>query len=87
MSDVIPCLPGTGMMFEQRERVIGMLTAGMSAGDIAQHFPRHKSLISQLLNKFQQTKNVADRPRSGLPLEDRFLRLHPDAIDFLLVES
>ena len=34
-----------GMTFEQRETAIGMLTAGMSARDVARHF--------QLLNRFQ----------------------------------
>ena len=61
MSNVIPHRPG--MMFEQRERAIGMLTAGMSARDVARHFQRHESTISRLLNRFQQTGNVADRPR------------------------
>ena len=66
------------MTFEQRERAIGMLTAGMSARDVALHFQRHESTISQLLNRFQQTGNVADRFRSGrprktTPREDRFL--------------
>ena len=76
MSNVIPRRPG--MTFEQHERVIGMLTAGLSARDVARHFQRHKSTISRLLNRFQQTGNVADRPRSGRPCkttprEDRLL--------------
>ena len=76
MSNVIPRRPG--MTFEQRERVIGMLTAGMSATDVARHFQCHESTISRPLNRFQQTGNVADRPRSGrprktMPREDRFL--------------
>ena len=66
------------MTFDQPERVIGMLTAGMSASDVARHFQRHESTISRLLNRFQQTGNVSDRPRSGkprktTPREDRFL--------------
>ena len=65
MSNVISHWPG--MMFEQQERTIGMLTAGMSARDAARHFQRYKSTISRLLNRFQQTGNVADRPRSGRP--------------------
>ena len=65
MSNVIPCWPG--MTFEQRERAIGTLTAGMSATDIARYFQRHESTISRLLNRFQQSGNVADRPRSGRP--------------------
>ena len=76
MSNVIPRRPG--ITFEQGERAIGMLTAGMSARDVARHFQRHESTISRLLNRFQQTGNVADRPRSGrprktTPREDRFL--------------
>ena len=41
-----------GMTFEQRERAIGMLTAGMSARDVARHFQRHESTMSRLLNRF-----------------------------------
>ena len=66
------------MTFEQRERAIGMRTAGMSARYVARHFQRHESTISRLLNRFQQNGNVAVRPRSGRPRktsprEDRFL--------------
>ena len=76
MSNVIPRRPG--MTYEQRARAIGMLTAGMSVRDVARHFQPHESTISRLLNRFQQTGNVADRPRSGrprktTPREDRFL--------------
>ena len=76
MSNVIPCWPG--MTFEQRERAIGMLTAGMSEREVARHFKRHESTITRLLNRFQQTGNVTDRPRSSrpsktTPQEDRFL--------------
>ena len=76
MSNVIPRRPG--VTFEQCERAIGMFTASMSARDIARHFQRHKSTISRLLDRFLQTGNVADRPRSGrprktTPREDRFL--------------
>ena len=85
--------PGmTRMTFEQRERAIGMLTAVMSARDVAWHFQRHESTISRLLNRFQQTgisrtdPDKADRvkPRQGKIF---FSRLHLDAIDFFLVES
>ena len=37
-----------GMTFEQRERAIGMLTAGMSAKDAAQHFQPHESTTEQI---------------------------------------
>ena len=68
----------TLMTFEQHDRAIGILTAGMSARDIDRHFQRHELTLSRLLNRLQQTGNVADRPRSGRPCkttpqEDRFL--------------
>ena len=55
-----------------------MLSASLSARDVTRHFQRHESTISRLLNRFQQTWNVADRPRSGrlrktTPRENRFL--------------
>ena len=67
-----------GMTFEQLERAIGMLTTGMLARDVAQHFQCLESTISRPLNRFQQSRNVADQPRSGRPgkttlQEDRFL--------------
>ena len=66
------------MTFEQGERAIGMLT------DVVGYFQRHKSTISRLLNRFQQTGTLQtdpdqeDRPRSNRPRkttlwEDRFL--------------
>ena len=72
----IPRRPG--IKFEQCERAIGTLTAGMSARAFGRHFQRHESTISRLPNRFQQTGNVADRPRSGTPRkttprEDHFL--------------
>ena len=66
------------MTFKQRERAIVMLTAGTLARHIARHFQHHELTTSPLLNRFQQTGNVADRPILGrrrkttLP-EDRFL--------------
>ena len=65
MSNVIPRRPG--MTFEQRERAIGMPSADMSPRDVSRHFQRHQSTIRRLLNRFQQTGNVADRSRSGRP--------------------
>ena len=86
MSNVIPRRPGK--TFEQRKRAIGMLTAGMSARDVARHFQRHESTISRLLNRFQQTGTDLDqadriKPRHGKTV---FSRLHLDAIDFFVVE-
>ena len=67
MSNVIPRRPG--MTFAQRERAIDMLTVRMSARDVAQYFQRHESTISRLLNRFQQTGNVADRLKTSRPRE------------------
>ena len=72
------------MMFEQRERAIGMLTTGMSARDVAWHFQCHKSTISRLLNRFQQTGKVQTHPdqadRVKPCVETVFSRLHLDTI-------
>ena len=64
--------------FEKCERAVSMLTAGMSARDVARHFQHHLLTISRLLNRFQQTGKVVNRPRSGrprktTPREDRIL--------------
>ena len=90
MSLVIPRRPG--MTFEKHESAIGLLTAGMSARDVARHFQCHESTISRLLNRFQQTGNVADNPDQADRVKPRrgktvFSRLHLDAIYFFLVES
>ena len=80
MSNVIGRPPG--MTFEQRERAIGMLTAGTSARDVARHFQRHESTISQLLNRLQQTIGTSQtdpdqadhiKPRHGKPCSHDFI--------------
>ena len=82
------------MTLGQRERAIGMLTAGMSARDVARHFQLHESTISQLLKSkifkskigpSQTDPDQADsvKPRSGKTV---FSRLHLDAINFFLVK-
>ena len=86
MFNVIPCQPN--MTFEQRERAISMLTTGMSARDVGQNFYCHESTISRLLNRFQETGNVADRPRSGRPRkstpgQDCFLMISSQRSGFL----
>ena len=59
--------PGmTLMTFEQHERAIGMLTAGMLARDVARHFQRHESTISRLPHR-------SVKPRKTTPREERFL--------------
>ena len=86
MSNVIPHHPR--IKFEQCERAIGMLTAGMLTRVVAGHFQCHKSTISRLLDRFQQTGNVADQPRScrlrkTTLQEDRFLMTSSQCNRFL----
>lgn len=56
-----------GMTLERRHIAIGMMTAGMSARDVARHVGVHESTISRLRVRYQLTGNVKDRPRSGRP--------------------
>ena len=69
-----------------------MLTTGMLARDVARHFSCHELTVSRLLNRFQQSGNVADdldRADHIKPCRKKtvFSRLHLDAIDFFLVKS
>ena len=64
----------------QRERAIGMLQCGRSFKDVAATFQVHKSTISRLWRKFQDTKSTADlcrsrRPCVTTPKQDRQIRL------------
>lgn len=47
-------------MTQNCNRAIGMITASMSARDVAQRFNRHGSTIRRKRNIFQQAGNVAD---------------------------
>ena len=90
MSNVIPRRPG--MTFEQHERAIGMLSAGMSASDVARHLQRHESTIRRLLKDFSKLETSQTYPDQADRVKPRrrktvFSRLHLDAIDFFLVES
>ena len=89
MSNVIPRRPG--MTSDQSERA--MLTAGMSARDVAWHFQRHESTINSTIEHISanwerrgpiQIRQTAVKPRRWKTV---FLRLHLDAITFFLVES
>ena len=67
-----------GLSENERQRAIGMLTAGCSQRDVAQEFNVHPSTICRLLNRFRTTGNVSDRQRSGRPRkttvrQDRFI--------------
>ena len=79
------------LTFIQREKIVGKgkivkkITAGLSARHFARHFQHHE-FRRGLLNRFQQTENKVDRPRSGRPRKNHVV-IDFDAIDFFLVES
>ncbi|XP_046574252.1 uncharacterized protein LOC124282329 [Haliotis rubra] len=49
---------------EQRERAIGMIQMGASRGHVARTFGCSTTTISHLIQRFQQTGQTRDRPRS-----------------------
>ena len=53
-----------GMTFEKRERVIGMLTAGMSARDVARHSQHHESTTEQILANWELRRPTQIRQTS-----------------------
>ena len=87
MSNVIPRRPG--MTFKQRETAIGMLTACMSARDVARHFQRHESTVSRLLKRLGTSRTDPDQTDRVKPCRGKtvFSQLHLDATDFFIVES
>ncbi len=59
-------------------QAVGMLQSGHVQRTVAVHFNVSQSVISRLWNRFQQTGNVAERPRAGRPRsttrrQDRYL--------------
>ena len=50
-----------------RSRALGMLQAGLSTRNVAATFGVAQSTISRLLQRFNATNTVSDRPRSGRP--------------------
>lgn len=65
---------------QERERAIGMLSAGLSCRHVANHLGCNVSTISRLQTRENATGSVADRPRSGRPrvtteAQDRHIRL------------
>ena len=77
------------MTSEQRERAIGILTAGMSARDVTRQRIDNKLTTEQITAKLGTSQTYPDQadhvtPRRGKTV---FSRLHLDATDFFLVES
>ena len=65
---------------DERNQVIRMLNAGMSATVVLRHFGSIGKTIERLRRRFRVTGNVADRPRSGRPrvttaADDRYIVL------------
>ena len=64
---------------QQRAIVIGQVQAGRLKQDVAQEFGVHIRTVTRLMNKFNNTVEVKDRPRSCRPKvttarEDNFIR-------------
>lgn len=62
----------------ERERAVGMLQIGTKVAEVAQLFGCTKATVHRLRNRFNQTGQTSDRPRSGrrrvtTPREDRYL--------------
>jgi transposase len=51
----------------ERWHVVGMHNDGFSHRRVADHFSVNHSIIVQLMQRFRQTGNVADRPRADRP--------------------
>ncbi len=52
---------------QERERAIGMLTAGMSAREVARRLHCCHSSVVRLQQRYLATGTTSDRPRSGQP--------------------
>ena len=55
------------MSMEQSNRARGMFRDGMGVTAIALHFGVSASTISRVRDRFEHTRSVKDRPRSGRP--------------------
>lgn len=67
------------LQHDERLRAIGMLQMGSTQRAVANMLNVSQSVISRLWNRYQQTHNVDDRPRSGRPrattqAQDRYIR-------------
>lgn len=65
---------------DQRNQAYGMVQSGMNSVQIARRMGCHKSTISRLMQRLEETGSVKDRPRPGQPRksderDDRSLRL------------
>ena len=70
----------SSMTLEQRNRVLGMLGAGMAVAHVARNLGVSHCTFSRLRTKFNATGLLKDRPRSSRPRkttanEDRYITL------------
>lgn len=52
---------------DNRNRILGLLDAGMSQVDVARRFHVARSTVVRLLRRYRQTGSVSDRRRTGSP--------------------
>ena len=50
---------------ENRNRILGLLDAGVSQNKVSRRFNVARSTIVRLIQRVRQTGTVADRPRPG----------------------
>ncbi|XP_046555272.1 uncharacterized protein LOC124264565 [Haliotis rubra] len=77
---------------QQRERALGMLEMGATHDHVAQTLGCHRVTVSRLVQRYRQTGQTTDRPRTGrprvtTPREDRYLRTLHLRNRFLTVTS
>ena len=77
---------------QQRERALGMLGMGATHDHVAQTLGCHRVTVSRLVQRYRQTGQTTDRPRTGrprvtTPREDRYLRTLHLRNRFLTVTS
>ena len=63
-----------------RERVIGILDAGLSQGEVARCFDVDSTTLNRLVGRLRTTRSTDDRPTTGRPrvtshVQDRYIRL------------
>jgi transposase len=55
------------MTVEERNQALGMIAAGCTRGEVAAAFGRSRQCIGRLIMKYNTTRSVQDKPRSGRP--------------------
>ena len=68
------------LALQQRLLALGMIRAGRTHREVAQHFNCHLNTVDRLVQRYAQHNDVRDRPRSGrprvtTPAQDRYIRV------------